>query len=282
MLVFKKADSLSRYLSQQKKQGVSIGFVPTMGALHQGHLSLIKTALTENALTVCSIFVNPTQFNNASDFQHYPVTTEQDIEKLLSVNCNVLFLPDKSEIYPADYAAKHYDLGNLETMLEGLHRPGHFQGVCQVVDRLLQLVQPHRLYLGAKDYQQCMVIGKLVELMGKGDEITLRIMPTLREEDGLAMSSRNLRLTAEQRQSAAGIYVVLNGVRQLFEANHNNLQGVESMARQQLEEKGFKVDYLTIADAQTLQPPTARTHKRVVLTAASLGEIRLIDNLLLN
>lgn len=282
MILFKKAKSLSLYLSKQKNQGVSIGFVPTMGALHQGHLSLIETAKQETDITVCSIFVNPTQFNNASDFQHYPVTTEKDIEKLLDANCDVLFLPAGDEIYPADYMAKSYQLGFLETVLEGHYRPGHFQGVCQVVERLLEIVQPNQLYLGAKDYQQCMVISQLLKLLGKENEIDLRIASTLRESDGLAMSSRNLRLTPEQRAVAPAIFSVLSSIKQQYKAGSFSALQLETQAVAALEQKGFKVDYLKIADAETLLPPAAGSKQAIVLTAATLGEIRLIDNLILN
>src|SRR6476620_9509378 len=154
MILFKKAAQLSGYLRKQKTNGLSIGFVPTMGALHSGHLSLIAASKKEQSITVCSIFVNPTQFNNPDDFKHYPVRIEEDIEQLLKSDCDILFLPSAEEIYPVGYAAKHYDLGLLETILEGHYRPGHFQGVCQVVDRLLEIIEPTSLYLGQKDYQQ--------------------------------------------------------------------------------------------------------------------------------
>src|ERR671912_2232392 len=142
MILFKKAKNLSNYISKQKKSNLKIGFIPTMGALHEGHLSLIAASKKENAVTVCSIFVNPTQFNNQEDFKHYPITIEKDIEKLLNAGCDILFLPPREEIYPQGFVAKKYDLGELETVLEGLYRPGHFQGVCQVVDKLMEIVQP--------------------------------------------------------------------------------------------------------------------------------------------
>ncbi|HUC82611.1 MAG TPA: pantoate--beta-alanine ligase [Flavisolibacter sp.] len=282
MILFKKAESLSRYLSQQKNEGVQIGFVPTMGALHQGHISLIEAAKKENRLTVCSIFVNPTQFNNSSDFQHYPVTTDKDIEKLLAAGCDVLFLPLAEEIYPPGFLARHYDLGSLETVLEGHYRPGHFQGVCQVIERLLEIVQPNRLYLGAKDFQQVKVITRLLHLLGKQDEIAVRMEPTLRENDGLAMSSRNLRLSAEQRALAPVIYTVLSSIKEKYKAGNKSLPQLEEQAASELEKNGFAVDYLQIRDADTLLSPTADSKHIVVLTAAALGEIRLIDNLPLN
>lgn len=282
MILFKKAESLSLYLSQQKNQGVSIGFVPTMGALHQGHLSLIEAAKKENELTVCSIFVNPTQFNNASDFQHYPVTTDQDVQKLLTARCDVLFLPSVAEIYPANFVARQYELGSLETVLEGHYRPGHFQGVCQVVQRLVEIVHPHQLYLGAKDYQQVKVITRLLALLGMDEEISIRIEPTLREADGLAMSSRNLRLTPEQRKIAPVIYAVLSSVKKEYASSKNGVQQLEADAAWELEKHGFKVDYLKITDTENLMPVTVDSKQAIVLVAATLGEIRLIDNLILN
>src|SRR5687767_14988939 len=148
MILFKQAASLSHFLHQQQLEGKTVSFVPTMGALHNGHLSLLSQARNESNLAVCSIFVNPTQFNNPDDFSKYPVTLEKDIEQLHSANCDVLFLPAEVEIYPAGYKAKHYELGVLETVLEGQYRPGHFQGVCQVVDRLLEIVHPNKLFMG--------------------------------------------------------------------------------------------------------------------------------------
>src|SRR5438270_8267338 len=201
MIIFKRAVDLEHYLFEQKRSGRNIGFVPTMGALHKGHLSLISRA-GKSGLVVCSIFVNPTQFNDPEDFKNYPVNIENDMELLVQSGCDVLFLPSVEEIYPAGFSKKHYDLGPIEFVLEGAHRPGHFQGVCQVVDRLLQIVQPDDLFTGQKDYQQCMVIRKLISLVGMEDRVNLVVVPTVREKDGLAMSSRNLRLNEEQRKKA--------------------------------------------------------------------------------
>ena len=196
MILFKKANDLRKWLDAQHKNGKRIGFVPTMGALHPGHISLIKKSKTENPVTVCSIFINPSQFNDPADFKKYPVTIETDIDMLEEADCDALFLPGSEEIYPDGYSnSKLYDIGYLETVLEGKYRPGHFQGVCMVVDRLLDIVQPDQLFLGQKDYQQCMVIKRLLILKGQTDKIGLSICPTLREADGLAMSSRNLRLS---------------------------------------------------------------------------------------
>ena len=276
MIIFKKAATLTDYLQVQRKNGKSIGFVPTMGALHPGHVSLVDRSRSENDITVCSIFVNPTQFNNAEDLAHYPVTIEADIEKLITAGCSVLFLPSRAEVYPQGHIKKHYDIGYLETILEGLHRPGHFQGVCEVVDRLLNITIPHRLYLGQKDFQQCMVIKKILVITGWYD-LQLRISPTIREADGLAMSSRNMRLSEEQRYLATTI----SGVLSRIQSGDGNAHDIEWKAIRELEEKGFTVDYLQILDAETLDAPKAG-QPQVALVAASLGPIRLIDNMLLN
>ena len=280
MIIFKKADELSAYIVQQKNQGRITGFVPTMGALHPGHLTLVAASKKADGLTVASIFINPTQFNNAEDFKHYPVTVEKDIELLLAAGCDVLFLPSADEIYPAGYIKKYYDLGEIENRLEGFYRPGHFQGVCQVVDRLLDIVQPDRLYLGQKDFQQCMVISKLLQLTGKEKQVCLTIVPTQRENDGLAMSSRNLRLNEEQRRMAPAIYRELNFLRDNLSGS--SFRELNKAARSRLEDQGFVVDYIEIANRHDLSPASDHSQPLVALAAASIGNVRLIDNLLLN
>jgi pantoate--beta-alanine ligase len=283
MILFKKANDIRKWLELVKRDSSMVGFVPTMGALHEGHLSLIDASLKENALTVCSIFVNPTQFNDPGDFEKYPVTIEKDIYQLQSAGCDAIFLPPVSEIYPGGIetaGGKKYDLGYLESILEGKYRPGHFQGVCQVVHRLLDIIKPGRLYLGQKDYQQCMVISRLTGLIGSNTEI--RICPTLREPDGLAMSSRNLRLDVEQRRRATMIYQTLSRLKNEIRPGPTGLFIKEGS--QNLQNAGFKVDYTEIANAKTLHPVVNWDGKEkiVALIAALLGEIRLIDNMQLN
>jgi pantoate--beta-alanine ligase len=280
MIIFKKAAQLTHYLEEEKKAGRSVGFVPTMGALHAGHLKLIEQAKQGTQLTVCSIFINPTQFNNPDDFAHYPITTEQDIEKLVHYQCDVLFLPPVSEIYPLAYEKKHYELGPIEHLLEGHYRPGHFQGVCQVMDRLLEFVQPTDLYMGQKDFQQCMVVQKLLELTGRAELCRLHIVPTIREPDGLAMSSRNLRLQPEQRQLATSLFATLQKIQK--ELTTSSFDKIKQEARERLEGKGFAVDYVEIARQRTLETATSASEPVVALVAAFLGPVRLIDNLLLN
>lgn len=280
MIIFKQAKPLTEHLQKEQKAAKKIGLVPTMGALHKGHLSLIKSSKLSNDITVCSIFVNPTQFNNSEDFKHYPITIEKDIEQLIIAGCDVLFLPGVEEVYPPGYQKKHYNLGSIENSLEGFYRPGHFQGVCQVVDRLLQIINPDNLYMGQKDFQQCMVIKKLLELTRKDKIIRLNISPTIRENDGLAMSSRNLRLNDTEKILATSIYKELTAIKNNFHLKP--LHSLIQMAKDHLQEKNFAVDYVEIANMQDLNPAKNSEEPSVALIAASIGNVRLIDNLILN
>ncbi len=271
-------------LNKLKKLNQSIGFVPTMGALHKGHLSLIEQCKNQNDVTVCSIFVNPTQFNDSADFAKYPKTVEQDLFLLEDVDCTIVFLPSVEEIYPKNNTSiKQYNLGFLETTLEGSARPGHFQGVCQVVERLLTIVSPQVVYLGQKDYQQCMVITQLVELMGWKNKLKIEIEATFREPTGLAMSSRNMRLTDAQLIDATAIYQSLQ-----FIKNNISTTPIESIVahtEQYLLQHNFeKIDYIAICNAESLAPITNfdTQTQTVALIAAFIGGVRLIDNLILN
>lgn len=281
MIIFKKKIDISNYIVNYKKTSGKIGFIPTMGALHKGHISLIEASKKTDTLTICSIFVNPTQFNNTADFEKYPVTIEKDIDLLEKAGCNILFLPSVEEIYPADSSTTlPYELGFIETVLDGKYRPGHFQGVCNVVQRLLDIVQPNTIYLGQKDYQQCMVIKKLTELIQSPTQII--ICPTLRESDGLAMSSRNMRLTSVERIKAVKISEVLLFIKQ--EIKPGNLQDLKQRCINYLTNEGYNVDYVEIADATNLtllQNWDGKT-KLVALVAAFLNEVRLIDNRIVN
>jgi pantoate--beta-alanine ligase len=281
MIIFKKKRDLQTWLTQQKALGKSIGFAPTMGALHDGHLYLLKTSKKENDITVTSIFVNPTQFNDPKDFAKYPITLENDIRLLEEAGCDVLFLPAIEEIYPPNEPKDdQYDLGYLETVLEGKFRPGHFQGVCQVMYRLLSIVEPHNLYMGQKDYQQCMVIKRLIQLAHFSCK--LHICPTLREKDGLAMSSRNLRLSPEQKEKALAIYNTLIDLKDKFK--QQSFSSLKEKAAEQLLHAGFaKIDYVELANADNLSLLNEWDNKTpvVALIAAFMGEIRLIDNMVL-
>lgn len=281
MIIFKKIADLRQYLSQPQHAKRPVGFIPTMGALHAGHRSLIDKGRAAGQLVVCSIFVNPTQFNDKTDFEKYPITLDADIEMLIGAGCDILFLPSVEEIYPGGTgAAKIYDFGYLETILEGAYRPGHFKGVGQVVARLLDAVKPQYLYLGQKDYQQCMVLKNLVGQMGLKD-IEVVISPTVREADGLAMSSRNTRLTEPQRAKAGIIYQCLVSIQ--------SKQGtmpfaiVQKECTELLRDKGFEPDYVALADARDLNllDEYNTGTPMVALIAAKLGNVRLIDNLLL-
>lgn len=282
MILLKTATDLSLFLSAKKAQGLQTGFVPTMGALHEGHLRLVEHSKKNNNVTVASIFVNPTQFNDPQDFTRYPVTLENDIYLLEKTGCDILFLPSVSEIYPSGMQiTQPYDLGYLETLLEGKYRPGHFQGVCQVVHRLLELVQPANLYLGQKDYQQCMVIRQLIHLTAL--PVQLEIVPTKREPSGLAMSSRNLRLSEKEKEAAAVIYKCLVTIQGGLKPG--SLDNLVTEATAAILAAGFdKIDYVSIADAATLLPVTVwdGQSKLVALVAAFMGGVRLIDNLTLN
>ncbi len=280
MIILKKSDDLKDFLNIHAGKGMNIGFVPTMGALHDGHISLIDLSKRENEITVCSIFVNPTQFNNPNDFIKYPITIENDIDMLEKQSCDVLFLPEIEEIYPPGYIKSHYELGYLETVLEGKYRPGHFQGVCQVIDRFLKIVNPGKLYLGQKDFQQCMVIDSLLKL--KNYPVKLIICPTLRETDGLAMSSRNKRLNETERKLSGKIFEALSIIKN--EIKKGSLKELKMKAIQYLSSFGFNTNYVEIADATNLSllENWDGNKKLVALVATNLNDVRLIDNLILN
>lgn len=279
MILFRHPADLSNWLSKETAAGKSIGFVPTMGALHAGHISLITISKKQADLTVCSIFVNPTQFNDPTDFQKYPVTLEKDISLLETAGADILFLPGVAGLYPDGITnLEHYDLGLLETLLEGRYRPGHFQGVCQVMYRLLRIVRPDYLFMGQKDYQQCMVIQRLLTLMGVSTQ--LHRCPIVREADGLAMSSRNLRLNPTQRANAAAIYHALQRLAQKFRLDTTSaLAEAETILRK----AHFQIDYISVADATTLEPISDPTTADtiVALIAAFQADVRLIDNMIL-
>ncbi len=283
MILFKKKAGLRNWLNASQKKGYKINFVPTMGALHAGHISLIELSKQSNAISVCSIFVNPTQFNDRRDFEKYPATLENDIYLLEKGGCDILFLPSVKEIYPDEASQKiHYDIGYLETVLEGKYRPGHFQGVCMVMHRLLEIVKPNRLYLGQKDFQQSMVIKKLIEISGMSESIEVIISPTIREKNGLAMSSRNMRLNEEEWEKAAVIYRSLEMIKENL--SKKSFAELKNEAKLMIEENGLKVDYIEIAGTKDLSPVNEWDAKKklIVLAAATINEVRLIDNMPLN
>lgn len=265
------------YLGEQRAAGKTIGFVPTMGALHEGHLELMRRAKKENDLLVVSIFVNPIQFNNADDLKKYPRTLEEDIKKLESVQCDVLFAPDAQEMYP-EKVTKQYDFGLLDKVMEGAFRPGHFNGVAIVVKKLFDIVQPHRAYFGEKDFQQLAIIKKLVEI----ENIPVEIVPCpiVREPDGLAMSSRNRLLSPEERKIAPFIYETLQEAKR--RRDHICANPLRQMIINRFEGNAhFKLEYFDIVNDKTLQPINGWNNKvgTVACVAVWLGNVRLIDNI---
>jgi pantoate--beta-alanine ligase len=277
MILFKKITDLQKHLATIPG---TIGFVPTMGALHAGHLSLIEKSRSENDSTVCSIFVNPLQFNNETDLKKYPRTLPADMSILLSAGCDILFAPDAQEMYQNESdKLLNFEVGYLDTLFEGALRPGHFKGVAVVVHKLFQIVKPTNAYFGIKDYQQCMVIKKLVNDLVL--PIKLHLCPTLRETDGLAMSSRNIRLSAEAREVATKIYQALQYALQHYRTQ--NITMTEAWCKSHLSSTPlYRVEYFNIVNAETLQPVKSQEEPAVALCAAFVDGVRLIDNLVLN
>lgn len=278
MLLYERVASLQEYLSGQTES--SIGFVPTMGALHEGHLSLLRQSLAENDLSVCSIFVNPTQFNDEEDLEKYPRMPDRDREMLAEGGCDLLFMPPVEEVYPPGLDLEvELDLGSLDKVMEGEFRPGHFHGVATVVKRLLDIVQPDRLYMGQKDFQQWTIVREMIRQLDL--PVELKRCPIIRETDGLAMSSRNQRLSPEYRRRAPAIYRALLHAREQFEFLPP--ESIEKFALQEIEDAGLRPDYFEVVDGFTLLPVNdPRQHEFIVACAAAwAGEVRLIDNLIL-
>jgi len=281
MFLFKEVERLQAYLEKKRKEGLTIGYAPTMGALHQGHASLIKKAKAENDICVCSIFVNPTQFNDPKDLEKYPRTEGRDIEMLVGLENDVLFYPTVEAIYPEGLKIPTFDFGQVDKVMEGKFRPGHFDGVVEVVYRLLDIVQPDRLYMGQKDFQQFTLIQHMLNQMES--KTALMVCPIIREEDGLALSSRNVRLTIQNRQNAPIISKILNQLNDWM-ADGLSVNAAEKKAIAQLSDiPDFKPEYLEIVDGHTLQSieKMSDTDYVVVCAAVWTGEIRLIDNVIL-
>lgn len=276
MLVFKTIAALQTFLNTRRG---SIGFVPTMGALHAGHISLIEQCKSENELTVCSIFVNPLQFNNTTDLEKYPRTLPDDMLMLQQAGCDVLFAPDAQEMYASEAdASLDFSPGALDTLFEGRMRPGHFMGVAVVVHKLFRIVQPTHAYFGLKDYQQCMLISKLVRDLKL--PVQLHFCPTLREPDGLAMSSRNRRLKAEERSAALRIYEALQYAKSHYRTIKSS--AIEDWCKSYMQQSPlYRVEYFNIVSAETLLPVMHEDEPAVALCAAFVGDVRLIDNMIL-
>lgn len=280
MLIFRQQIPLITHLRRRREEGLRIGFVPTMGALHEGHLSLIRQSRAANSLTVCSIFVNPTQFNDPKDLEKYPRPVEKDMELLLEAGGDVLYLPSAKDVYGGKAeVTETFDFGGLENRLEGASRPGHFAGVAQVVKLLLDIVQPDQLILGQKDYQQCLILRRLVDQLHM--PVTVVMCPIFREPNGLAMSSRNVRLTPELREEAKYIYQSL--LKAAVELKELPVQEIIDRAIAFLNRQpGFQVDYFEILNAEDLQPvhSISDAEKMVIITSVIVGGVRLLDNVL--
>ena len=278
MKIFNNKKDLKDCLLAHKTNNKSIGFVPTMGALHQGHLSLIEKAKKKNDIVVVSIFVNPTQFDNVEDLKKYPKTLENDIKLLESVSCNILFSPSVEEIYSENITSEKFNFDGLEHQMEGKFRDGHFDGVGTIVKTLFEIVTPDKAYFGQKDFQQLQIIKKMV----KKHQLNVKIKgcPIFREDDGLAMSSRNTRLTKEHRNIAPFIYKTLKKAKKKF--GTESVTKVNKWVEKQFEKQPLlELEYFTIADEKTLETAENKDAKKKyrAFIAVFAGEIRLIDNI---
>jgi pantoate--beta-alanine ligase len=282
MLIFKTQEDLKIHLKSFISNNKTIGFVPTMGALHQGHLSLIQKSMSENAVTVMSIFVNPTQFNNSADLDNYPRTLDADVEKLKQLSDNIIiFAPSVEEIYQGKTQAQHFDFDGLENEMEGKHRPGHFNGVGTIVKRLFEIVQPNKAYFGEKDFQQLQIVKKMVQKTHLPVEVIGQ--PIFRETSGLAMSSRNERLSEKDRILAAFIYKTLKVAKSQF--GTKSAKEVIIWVKNEFESNSnFKLEYFEIADESTLKSITEKEcdKKYRAFIAVFMNDVRLIDTISLN
>lgn len=279
MEILRTVAELRDRVANHRRQGQTIGFVPTMGALHAGHISLVDRARNENDVVVVSVFVNPTQFNNPHDLSTYPRTEQADAEKLEAAGVDYAFIPTVDEIYP-EPDTRQFDLGPVAQVMEGAMRPGHFNGVAQVVSRLFDMVEPTRAYFGEKDFQQIAVIRRMVEL--EGFDLEIVECPICRHDDGLAMSSRNVRLSPAQRASAPRIRQVL--LQAVTQAASMSLPELKAWVTDQINRGEFlEVEYFEIVDPLTMQPLTdwtdAHNHPAVGCVTVYCGDVRLIDNI---
>lgn len=279
MKIIRKADELRQWCDARRQEGQSIGFVPTMGALHDGHMSLVEHARSDNDCVAVSVFVNPTQFNNPDDLRTYPRTEQADMALLEAAGVDVAFVPSVEEMYP-EPDTRVFELGPVADVMEGKMRPGHFNGVAQVVSRLFEMTMPTRAYFGEKDFQQIAVIRKMVELEGGFNGLEIVPVPIRRQDDGLALSSRNLRLTPEMRSAAPGIYRALaSGVD--FALTHTVGETARFVTDTVNSIPGLEVEYFTIVDGPTCLPVNdwSETSEPVGCITVYAGDVRLIDNI---
>ncbi len=280
MNIFKERKILTQWVQDKRSAGKTIGFVPTMGALHAGHLSLVNRARSENDVVVCSIFVNPIQFDKADDLATYPRMPGKDLAMLESAKCDAVFCPDTEEMYP-EKTQKVFDFGHLDKVMEGKHRKGHFNGVAIVVDKLFAIVTPHRAYFGEKDFQQLQIIRTMVKM--EGHQTVVVGCPTVREPDGLAMSSRNARLTREQRKEAPRIYKALLKAKQLYP--DQSADDIRKHVTADINASpSLEVEYCEIVCPDTLLPVKQYRNDDIAVccVAVNAGTVRLIDNLAIN
>lgn len=282
MQIIKLRNQLTPISNQLKAEGAKIGFVPTMGALHQGHISLVEASKKRANITIVSIFVNPTQFNDPKDLEKYPRPIEQDIRMLEAAGCDILYLPEASDIYgPVTQVTDKFDLAGLDLELEGASRPGHFAGVAQVVKILLEITRPDILFLGQKDFQQCLILTQLINSLKMPVELVM--CPIYREPHGLAMSSRNVRLNPQIRQKAGAIYASLQYAAAMVNIlTPQEIQQAATAALNTIE--GFNVDYFLLLNTDNLKPITPETpaHRIVIITAVIVDGVRLLDNMVIS
>lgn len=265
---------------QSRKALGTVGFVPTMGFLHEGHLSLVKRAKAENDAVIVSIFVNPIQFGSSDDLTHYPRALERDLSLLKEAGVDVVFTPDVETLYPRGFVTK-IDLGGIASQMEGASRPGHFSGVATVVTKLFNIVQPQHAYFGQKDAQQCAVVRRFVTDLNITTEIV--VVPTGREADGLACSSRNVRLTPEERQKAPALYKALQKAQSLFKTGERSGRVLEKTMRDVLHQHGLtRIDYAVVVDPEQFTPIKEASEEALALLAVQIGDVRLIDNIALD
>ncbi len=278
MKIFKSKSDLKKYIALKKEKKKSIGLVPTMGALHQGHLYLVEKALKKNDIAIVSIFVNPTQFDSKEDLDKYPKPLEEDIKLLTTIDCDVLFTPEIKDIYNENVISKKFDFDGLEHQMEGKYRENHFDGVGTIVKTLFEIIEPDTAYFGKKDFQQLQIIKKLINKLNL--PVKIKGMPVFREKDGLAMSSRNTRLTKDYRKAASFIYIILKKVRKKNGAK--NVNELTKWVEKQFNKHPFlKLEYFTIADEETLRPAESLKPKKRyrAFIAVFAKDIRLIDNM---
>jgi len=280
MKVIRQPVLMSRCAQAVRRKGRAIGFVPTMGALHDGHLSLIRAAAGETDLVVVSIFVNPLQFGPTEDYARYPRTLKRDLNLAKAAGAEVVFAPDTRQIYLAGFRT-HVEVEGLSDQLEGAHRPGHFRGVATIVAKLFHLIQPSIAYFGLKDYQQALIIQRMVKDLDW--PIQVRLMPTIREPDGLAMSSRNAYLSDEERRQAPILHQALQAAKKVIRAGEQDPQRVSTLIQQMIATQRLaRLEEVAIVDAKTLEPVPRVSGHLAILLSVGFGSTRLIDNLLVD